>query len=420
MRLESALYTSREGLVSHGQAISVVGDNISNANTTGYKSSRPEFAELVTEGLHGRESTTVSGGGNGVTIKQVRTLYEPGTVEYTGRNLDLAIGGDGFFVIGSADEPYYTRAGNFKMLGDGTLVNADDKPVLGFGKNSTTLSELNLLNLNLAGEATTESLLVGNLESTTPVTTPPAAPQTFQELNSSVAFSYALRVNDSLGTPHDATIAFFKTADNTWTAQAYVDGADTGGTAGQPVLLGQTSNLNFESNGSISDANAANAVIQAQASWGGGAAPGNFTIDLSGFTQFAAPSQVVGFDQNGQGVGTISDYEIKENGDINAVLDSGSRVLIGRVALADFTNVDGLQRSGNSLIFPGANVGTTIYGEAGTQGLGQIKSRSLEASTVDIANQFVDLVLYQRGYQASSQVLNATSTLLHDTIALIR
>lgn len=418
MRLESALYTSREGLNAHGQAIGVIGDNISNVSTIGYKASRSEFEDLVSEGA-GRESYAVTGGGSGVAVSRIRQIHETGVIEFSGRTLDVAIAGRGFFMVGTPDNPSYTRAGNFEISEEGLLVDAQGQPVLGSvgTAEAGTLSSLNLLDIDVSGTATSLATLTANLNASDAISAPPEAPATFREVAAAASFAGSLTVYDSLGSEHAVNLSFFKTENNTWTAQAYIDGSEVGQEAGVPVLLGETS-LVFGDDGLLPEGTAAN--IAATAAYSNGAAAGNFTIDLSNFTQYATASQLSGIVQDGQGTGEITGYEFRKDGRLVAVLSNGNQINVGTIQLADFTNLDGLQRAGNNLFVQAQGAGAKEPGTPGTNGLGELEGSSLERSTVDLANQFVDLTLYQRGYQANSQIMNVTNDMLRDTLSLIR
>jgi len=201
--------------------------------------------------------------------------------------------------------------------------------------------------------------------------------------------------------------------------QAYLNGADTGAGDGVPVLIGQT-NLQFNQNGQIDPANAATSVIQGTATWANGAAQSNLTIDLKSFTQFAGGSRITNASQDGQGPGEIAGYEVDQNGGIFAVLDSGRRAQVGTIGVAVMQNVDGLQRVGSSLFESTPDAGQVVVGIAGRGGFGALQGGALESSNVDIADQFVDMIVYQRGYQANSQVLSAASEIIKGTISLIR
>ncbi len=413
MRIESAFYSSREGLQAHGQAISVVGDNISNSNTVGFKGSRIEFSNLLEVG-------------SGVQVQRVREDSQGGVVEQTGRSLDAAIEGGGYFVVGDTNQQYYSRAGNFSVSTAGNLIDASGKTVLGFKEGATTLSEINLFNLSTAGTATTTAAVTGNLSSQRPVlTNAPANPESFDAIGENSSFTGSVTVFDSLGESHDITLAFTKTGStigggSTWVAQAYVDGGDVGGTAGQPVQLGANTTLSFDGAGKLSEASQAAAIINATPAWGNGASAGAIAFNLGQVTQFASGSQLTGITQDGKGGGGVKDFRIDSDGSLYAIRDSGTESLVARLPLATFRNVDGLERVGANLYTASEAAGERVLGTAGEGNVGSIEGGALERSTVDLAAQFVDLVLYQRGYQASSQTLSAANDLLKNTISMIR
>ncbi len=421
MRLESALYSSSEGLTAHGQAINVVGDNVANANTTGFKESRAEFADLLAEGEEGYRSTTLDPSGNGVQVDRVRQEHKQGIVEFTGRSLDAAVDGNGFFILGDPTNSTYTRAGNFSIDGDGFLVNADGQQVMGFQEDGTTLGSINMLDFDTSGTPTTEAAFFANLFSSDPIADEiPDNPETFRDIGKTANFTSGLTVYDSLGVGHDLTIAFYKQDENNWVVQAYGNGDEFGNDNLAPVKVGGDLELNFDPTGVITEENAANSVMNVNAAWAGGAEAGNFTIDFSGMTQFGGATAVSAIQQNGEGTGEVKDYEIGSDGQVYAVLESGTRSPIATLALADFPNVDGLERAGSSIFQESENSGDRTVGTPDSGRLGGIEGAALERSTVDIAEQFTDLVIYQRGYQASSQTFNAVNTALKDTLNLIR
>lgn len=423
MRIETALYASREGLQANGSAISVVGDNISNANTTAYKTSRIEFGDLLSEGVEGRQTDTVGTTGSGVKVTGVRTIFDNGVVEFTGRELDLAVDGNGFFMTGSVADPRYNRAGNLTIDGAGYLSTAEGQHILGFQGAGTSLGEINMRGFSATSSPTTAISVVGNLNSSQALSTTggvPANPPTFNAIQAAAGYITTTSAFDSLGNAHDITLAFSKTGTNTWVAQAYINGGDVGGTAGTPVQIGQNTTLNFGPDGQLTAAGKAAAVINAAPTYSNGAAPGNFTINLSSYSQFGAQSQVAGITKDGQGVGEVQSYSFDSDGTIKAELSSGTVVTVGKIQLADFKNRDGLLRIGSGSFKATDLAGDPTIGDPNKLGLGGIRSGSLERSTVDIADQFVTLVTFQRGYQANSQTMNATNQILRDTIQMIR
>jgi flagellar hook protein FlgE len=419
MRLESALYASREGLQAHGQAITVVGDNISNSNTVGYKAARTEFSDLFSEGDDGARTTSVNGAGNGVAVSTVRPIFNNGTLDFTGRQLDFGIEGNGFFVFGDAQDPRFGRAGNFTLSPEGFLVNAAGEQVLGFGPGGAALGPINLRDFEFGGGATTAATVVGNLSSETPVGGEvPANPATFQEVNAGAAFSNSVEVFDSLGASQNISLYYYKTDVNSWTVAAFTDGAAVGGEAGVPVSIGEPLELQFGEDGALLEGSATELTLTPQ--WSNGAAAGNFTVSMAGFSQFAGSNTVSSITQNGQGVGEILGYEVTQGGVLRANLSSGANIELATLALATFTNNDGLDRIGGGMFVGSERSGAANIAAAGTGAQGAVRGAALELSTVDIASEFTSMVVYQRGYQANSTTFSTTTDIIRDTIGMLR
>jgi flagellar hook protein FlgE len=439
MRLESALFNSREGISSHGQAITVLSDNISNGETTGFKAARTEFADLFAN-FSGSKDSSVITEGNGSRVTAVRPIFNNGDIIDTGRQLDVAIGGGGFFITGTnatvanasttTSGLQYTRAGNFQLDSEGYLVTADGRYVYGVDPNaaapaagqSPTLTRINLANAGVGATATTAATLTGNLSATSENKTVPAANSltTFRDLAAAASVVHTIEVYDSLGQKRDVTLAFFKTASNAWTVNAYTDGSNiTNGTAGQPVQIGSTT-MTFGADGVIAEANRATTQMTANAAWAGGAAAGAFTINFGGYTQYATQSVQSSRVQNGIGSGQITSYNVSADGKILAQMSNGQTLTLAQLQTATFTNVDGLTRVGSSSFEATANAGTAVFGSPGSGARGILRGGALERSTTDMSNAFVDLVTIQRGYQANSQMLTAANELLQQTISMIR
>lgn len=415
MRLESAMYSSRSGLEVHGEALNVVGDNIANANTVAFRRSRAEFADIFSD----FQKDAVESG-NGVSTVVVRSLQEAGTIENTGRSLDVAINGQGYFVIGDKEAPMYSRAGNFSFDKDGLLVNAQGLPVLGYVPNGTELGPIDINAVELYGAATTQMGMFGNLNSSSPIVTVPAAPTTFEELNDAASFSQEVQVVDSLGKEHSLRMYFFKTAGNSWTVSSYIDGQDVGGAAGSPVAAGAPATLNFGPDGKIAAADSAAAQMNLQLNYAGGADVGNVVVDLSSFSQFAAFNGLTALTQDGVSASRIKGYAMGEEGQVYAVLEDETKAQVGTISLALFTNDDGLSRLGNTLFAATDAAGDVTLARPGQEGTGNLQGSSLERSTVDLGTEFIDLVLFQRGYQANSSAFSNIASLIKDTIGLMR
>jgi flagellar hook protein FlgE len=161
MRIESALISSQQGLDAHGKAIAVIGDNVANSNTVGYKASRTEFRDMLSIGPDGVDTAKLPASGSGAAIQRVRQLWEGGSLDETGRALDVAVDGNGFFMVQDSSGVYLTRAGNFQIDQSGYLVNSTGKQVLGFPSGSTTLGAIDMINLNTSGAPTTQAAING-------------------------------------------------------------------------------------------------------------------------------------------------------------------------------------------------------------------------------------------------------------------
>lgn len=430
MRLESAVYSSREGLDAHGKAISVIGDNIANTNTVAFRGSRVEFADLLPNGGECRDVAGIPSTGSGVSIQEIRELQEAGAIEFTGRPLDIAIDGNGYLLLGDASAPYLSKAGNLQIDREGYLVNSSGYRVLGRtgaagdglengeegdAEAGIALSEINMLDFGTVGRATTSAVLNGNLDSSAAISTPPANPNNFSDLGSAASYISNVDVFDSLGTRQSVSLYFFKTQANTWTVQGYVDGAAVGKESGIPEKIGE-GEIQFTETGELPEGNQ---TLNLQTNYAG-AAGSNVVVDLSQIKQQATSFNVGIVSQDGEAAGMVEGYEISKSGEVYALLDSGNRSLIATLQLGMVQNVDGLNRIGKNLYIATDVSGELNIGSPDTGGLGAISNSSLERSSVDISTEFVNLTLLQRGYQANSQVLSATMQMLRDAIAMLR
>lgn len=427
----NGLFAGRSGITSHGTAIAVVGDNISNASTIGYKSARAEFEDLVAGG-----QTAGKVVGSGSSISSVSTTFEQGTLEFTSKTLDLAIDGNGFFVLDDNGQRFYTRAGNFKIDSSGYVTNQNGLRVLGFPSSNGTgdLEALNITNLSqdtvdtnrvtVSGNVDARAAVVGAIPVTKTEDTAGAEPGTdYSDLNTAAEFSTVVNVFDSLGDQHTITFFFFKTAANTYTVNGYanseeVDSAPGAVVAGTPRLIGSQV-MTFAGDGSRNDADA-NALTDftSNISWINGASASTIDIKFGPFTQYASSSNVLSITQDGQGIGTVTKLSIEKDGTIFALLSNGQSATMGTIGLANFSNPEGLTRIGGTLLQQSASSGEPVNGtpQAGT--FGDVLSGSIELSTVDIANEFVKMITLQRGFQASSRIITTINQLLSEIIQL--
>jgi flagellar hook protein FlgE len=420
MRLESAFRASREGLTAHGQAISVIGDNIANANTTAFKRQRAEFTALLSDRVNDRGSEVVAGVGDGVALGRVRVNFESGPSLVTGRELDVAVSGRGFFLVGDPDAPTLTRAGNFQIGENGLLETSEGLPVLGYsGIDNEVLGTINLRDLDAQPLPTNGMQIFGNVEAASNLTTPPVNALTFPEISGAANFIATQSVYDTAGDRHDIQFAFFKTDVNQWSVQAYINGTDVGQEENQPVLLGEAT-LAFNAFGQIAEENAAQATLELNPAWANGAAQNPITVLLGEFSQFAGGNRVTNVTQDGRGNGEVVSYEVSDDGAIFGVMDTGLSIQAGSLALGLVTSTEGLARDGANNYTVTAEAGALEIERARVAGRGVIQNGALESSNVDLPEQFSDMIIIQRGYQANSQVLSAASDLLKSTIAMVR
>ena len=431
----NGLFSGRSGISSHGTAIAVVGDNISNSSTVGYKTSRAEFQDLIAGG-----QTASKVVGSGSSISAVSTIFEQGTLEYSGRPLDLAVDGNGFFVLAKGQERYYTRAGNFRLDEEGYVVNQNGFQVLGFmSGGSGALEALNINTVSQNQVATTEAVITGNVDAsadTVDVATIDAlavsdmtavsgagssadlSTSTYSQLNALAEFSTVVDVFDAQGGKHTTTFFFFHTGQNEYTVRGFASSGevDPGAspTEGLPRQLGSLT-LTFGGDGGLTSVNN---TFSTTIPWNSGADPSTINFDLSNFTQFSSASSILSITQNGKGIGTVGSVSIEKNGDIYALLNNGQSAIIGTVGLVNFSNPEGLLRIGGTLLQQAPGSGEPVIGKPKTGTFGAIQSGSLELSTVDIASEFVKLITLQRGFQANSRIITTVNQLLNEIIQL--
>jgi flagellar hook protein FlgE len=434
----NGLFAGRSGISSHGQAIAVIGDNIANSSTPGYKSSRAEFSDLIAGGqANGR---TI---GSGSQTSAVSTIMEQGTLEFTGRTLDLAVDGNGFFAVQDANgQKFYSRAGNFKLDTSGNIINQNGLSVMGFPSGGTgALETINVNQVSQANVASTEVTITGNLDAGASATTLAAVnalavplasttvsnvtTPTYADIAALAAFSTTVDMFDSLGAAHTMTTFFFKTGTNAFISRSYVNSEDVGSTvSGYPrqvtiasgTAASGTTSLTFNSDGSRSGTTT---DIDFVIPWTNGSSQtATVTSNLDTFTQYSSPSTVKSIAQDGQGIGNVTSLIIEKNGDIFARLSNGQTARVGAIGLVNFSNPEGLSRVGNNLMQQSPSSGEPLTGRAGAGTFGQISSGSIELSTVDIANEFVKMITLQRGFQANSRIITTINQLLNDIIQL--
>jgi len=416
---------SLSGLNANQQKLSVIGNNLANINTVGFKASTVNFADLVSQSVGGPSDNPMQIG-LGVAMGSISPNFAQGGVEGTGVATNVAIQGTGFFVVGDATQRSYTRAGNFSFDANGALVTTDGQPVQGYtaidpltGKISTT------------GQPSAIVVPPGVLR-------PPVAATTFGMISNldaratagpGSAFTASVQIYDALGEAHVASVNFTKTGVGTWGYTVTVPGAEvTGGTTGTPFSIA-TGTLGFDTQGKLTTVNGAAPadVTITSPAWKNGAKAVNFSWDLvdangvSAMTQFASASATSSVTQNGSPTGAVSSViSINQSGELVASFGIGRTVVVGQLAMATFNNPQGLVKQGTNLYSESEASGNPSVGTAGTGGRGTLIGSSLEQSNVDMAQEFTQMILAQRGYQANSKCITVADELLLDTLNLKR
>ena len=431
MSILRSMHTGASGLRSHSSAIGVTGDNIANVNTTGFKRARGVFEDILGRSIAGSNASPMAGAGS--RLAHIEQMWTQGALLTTDSPTDLALSGNGFFMVegnaGGMQGRFFTRAGQFHIDQAGFLTNPNGMQLLGYpaqadGSVGAQLGALQVGGGTLPANPTTSGDISVNLDANTPVDPAfdPADP------SGTSSFSTSMTVYDSLGNSHDVTIYFNKDAANSWNWHAMVDGAEiTGGTPGVP-FEGAAGTLTFTTDGELdTEAITVNNFDFA------GATPGQtITFDfgdaittdggsgLGATTQFGSPSTTAGLGQDGYSAGTVSGISIESDGTVTGVFSNGQRRTLGQVAVADFASEHGLERAGQGLWVDTAASGEPLVGAASTGGRGSIVAGALEGSNVDIGREFVDLISFQRGFQANSRIITTADEMYGELVNLKR
>jgi len=433
LSLYSALYAGVSGLGAQASAMATVADNITNINTVGYKSTQAEFRSLVTDG-HARSNYSAGG----VVAAPQSMISKQGLLQASGSNTDLAIDGGGFFVTRSTTdgtgEVAYTRAGAFKPDEEGFLRNAAGLYLYGWrldGQgNYTNTGNLNALQpvrlSDLTGTAvpTTRIQVRANLQSTTPVYSGTYAAGDLASGAVPADFKRSFDVYDSQGGSHRLTMAYLKTGANQWAQEIYAEPAsDVTATGG--VLASGT--LKFNPDGSLDKTGSSAALFgPITVSWTNSAAsvPINLAVGgddgIDGVTQFGSDSALISSNVDGGMLGNLSSVEISKTGLVSAIFDDGTTRSVFQLPIASFQNPDGLTRlSGNAYSISKQSGGVTLN-KPGSLGAGNIAASTLEASTVDLAGEFTNMIRFQRAYSASSKIITTVDDMLREVSELKR
>ncbi len=460
-----SLYAGVSGMQNHQTRLDVIGNNVANVNTTGFKKGRVNFQDMISQQLSGAASPTAEIGGVnakevglGVMTASIDTIFTQGNLQSTGVGTDLAIQGNGFFVMKSGEETFYTRAGAFGVDEEGTMVNpADGLKVQGWMAENINGEMV----INTAGS--TEDLIIPvgskdpakatqnvdfacNLNKNTPEITDGASESDIAKGTWATEF----KVYDSFGNDHNLAVSFTRVEGqpNQWTATVTVDPESDVNTATR-VGLGTTDGMQdsftiqFDNTGTLqgavdSSGNVTNpeGTIALQVSFdvadttpGADGVPVRQTMNLNlgtigsqqnTVTQSASQSSTKAFAQDGYTMGYLDNFKIDQSGIITGVYSNGTNRAIGQVALASFTNQQGLEKAGNNTYMQSNNSGYANIATSGIAGKGTLLAGALEMSNVDLTEQFTDMIVTQKGFQASSKSIQTADTLLETVLNLKR
>jgi flagellar hook protein FlgE len=416
-----SMFSAISGLRGHQIMMDVIGNNIANVNTVGFKSGRVNFQDILSQTLHG--ATAPSGGlgsinpaqiGLGMTVAGIDVLQTQGNLQSTGKTTDMAIQGDAFFIESDGSGTSYTRDGAFDIALDGSLANpASGMKVQGWQADAAGAIDITQPITNLVipiGQRTTalntsHVTLSGNLDAGAAAAT--TVPTT-------------MTVFDSLGISHSVKITFTKTGANSWSWDAAKDAADTGisiaqtaYSAGPPAVPAvNNGTLDYTSGGVFSASTGTLAFT-----FPDGATSTTPAIDFSQMSQFSGTSQPAG-QADGFTSGTLVTFAVGNAGQLSGVYSNGQTQLLGQIALANFLNSAGLIRAGQNNFAATSASGAANVGTAGTGGRGTVTTGALEMSNVDLATQFTGMITAERGFQANGRVITTSDEMLQELVNL--
>ena len=460
-----SLYAGVSGMQNHQTRLDVIGNNVANVNTTGFKRGRVNFQDMISQQMSGAASpTTEVGGVNpkevglGVTVAAIDTVFTQGNLQTTGVSTDIAIQGNGFFVMKNGEESFYTRAGAFSLDSEGTLVN----PANGMRVQGWMADEINgQMVLQTAGS--TEDLIIPvgskdpakatenvnfacNLNKNTPEILEGASPEDIAR----GTWSTEQKIYDSFGNEHMLNVSFTRVVGNPnqWQATVVVDpdmAEESQTRVGLNTTDGQENTflINFDNTGTLqsvtdSAGNLTNPegqivlqtsfnVIGANPDEDGNPTRQTLNINLgtigsqkNTITQSASSSSTKAFYQDGYTMGYLDNFKIDSSGIITGVYSNGTNRTIGQIALATFANQGGLEKAGDNTYVESNNSGMANIGTSGIAGKGSMLAGALEMSNVDLTEQFTDMIVTQRGFQASSKTITTADTLLETVMNLKR
>jgi flagellar hook protein FlgE len=425
------MYSGVSGLRAEGEALGVVGDNIANVNTVGFKQQRAVFEDVLGHSILAGQSTALPG--SGVRVGDIQQMFNQGSLSNTGVSTDLALNGDGFFVVKGAVDGlsgnFFTRAGQFNIDKSGFLVNTNQLQVQGYAANpdgsfQAALSSIKAPTSALSPHATENIVVTANLDSSEALVT---APWDVQNPSATSNFSTTLTTYDSLGNGHTLDVYFRKTADNAWDYHVLAQGSELSTPVVGNSEVGSGA-MTFTTDGALDTVTTGTAVT---VDWAGATAAQPVALDfgtsiaaggtgLDGTTQFAAKSNVSSQSQDGYASGDFSGVSVDGQGVVEGLYTNGQKLAIGQLAIAKFRSNDGLGRAGQNLWIDTRDSGPAAMGTAGSGGRGAMSAGALESSNVDLAEEFVGLIQHQRSFSANSKTITTADEMLQELINIKR
>jgi flagellar hook protein FlgE len=407
-----SMFAAISGLKNHQTFMDVVGNNIANVNTTGFKQSRVTFQDILSQTVRGASGPQGGRGGVnpeqvglGVLISGIDTIQTQGTLQSTGKLTDMAIQGDGYFVMSDGKQNFFSRDGAFDMGIDGTLVNPssglhvmgwNSDPVTGLINTSVPPSNITIpIGAGMTGKASTSLTVTGNLDS-----------NNLGGASNMVPLSTT--IYDSQGNAIPLTLQLTKSASNTWSLA-------TVATAPAAITAGGSGTLTFTGSGKVA---AGGGTFSLTVNPNNGATPVTVTMDLTQVSQLASTPSSLSSNTDGASAGTLNSFTVGQGGNITGIYSNGYKQPLGQMALASFSNPSGLVKSGGNLFQSSANSGTANIGMPDSAGRGQIATGFLEGSNVDLAQQFTNMIMAERGFQANSRVITTSDEILQDLVNL--
>lgn len=430
MALSSSMFSAANGLQAHSDAMNTVSDNIANISTTGFKQNQARFGDILSSTV--ADAAAGKAQGQGALLTGIQTNFTQGTMQPTGRSTDLALQGNGFFVVkgsfAGTDGEFFTRDGGFHLDATGALVNSHGLIVQGYMADNKGVAQTQVSDMQVGGvslvppHATTAGVIRANLDSTSEVIpfdlTAPASTSTF---------GTSLTIYDSRGAAHDCDLYFCNAGGNNYSWHAVVDGgSQTGGTAGVNFEAG-TGTLRFDTDGFLVSPSTGVGTFNFE-----GADPaqditftfGDATADggtgRDGVTSYEGTSNITFLEQDGYAEGALLGVAVDDSGKVHGSFTNGLQRFLGTVAVANFVNQEGLGRVGGSLFISNGNSGLPAIGPPGVGGRGNIVAGSLEQSNVNLSQEFVNLLTYQRGFEANTRSIKASDQMLQELVNLTR